>query len=130
MSAPPIHVSQPAQEKYDPLHQRQRIHPVAIHQPAFHQQAQYMGRAGSVVAHQLIAPPSLQAYVAFNQKDSHSDGVASATADVEEAGNMTSERSCSSRGSSVGADVGVIDDEGRFISSLMSAQHASMRVYV
>jgi hypothetical protein len=41
-----------------------------------------------------------------------------------------SERSCSSRGSSVGADVGVVDDEGRFISSLMGAQQARMRVYV
>jgi hypothetical protein len=74
-----------------------------------------------------------QAYAALSQSDGGTynyrrnsrDDDAAAAAD---AGQRESGRS--SRGSSVGADVGVVDEDGRFISSLLSAQQARMRVYV
>ncbi len=78
----------------------------------------------------------LQAYATFNQKDhtldsgvfarSNRDGSAAVDANL---GQVTNERS-SSRGSSTGACAAASDDEGQFISSLMGAQQARMRVYV
>ncbi len=124
----------PPRESYDALQQRQQLQPAVGRQLAFHQQQVF-----SQAAQQPRPTARVQAYAAFNQRDNQSDGSNDgydrrnsrddfAAASELEAGLATSERS--SRGSSVGADVGIIDDEGRFISSLMSAQQARMRVYV
>jgi hypothetical protein len=124
----------PPQEKYDVLQQRQQLQPAVSRQLPFHQQ-QVFGQP----AQQLRPTARVQAYAAFNQRDAQSDDSNDgydrrnshddfAAASELEAGLTTSERS--SRGSSVGAEVGIIDDEGRFISTLMSAQQARMRVYV
>ena len=127
------------------MQQQQRREAAITQQRAFHQQRLQISQPASVhkgVALHQVPPAHVQAYVAFNQKENQSDGssdgdgrrishddAALAAAEHESAHGL-SERSCSSRGSSVGADVGVVDDEGRFISSLMGAQQARMRVYV
>jgi hypothetical protein len=71
-----------------------------------------------------------QAYAALSQSDGGTYNYRrnSRDGDAADAGQPESGRS--SRGSSVGAEVGVVDEDGRFISSLLSAQQARMRVYV
>jgi hypothetical protein len=127
------------------MQQQQRREAAISQQRAFHQQRLQISQPASVhkgLALQQFPSAHVQAYVAFNQKDNQSDGSsdgncrrishddAAFAASEHEAAQGASDRSCSSRGSSVGADVGVLDDEGRFISSLMGAQQARMRVYV
>ena len=101
----------------------QRVHP---------SQEALLSSAGNGDTRQPPADQRPQAYAALSQSDGGTynhrrnsrDGDAAA---ATSAGQPESGRS--SRGSSVGAEVGVVED-GRFISSLLRAQQARMRVYV